>query len=157
MLRYWSDVTWYSRYRRAHPRNRRDFAALQLLGGRGLLLGSAGNYQVQPNAAVSGSQLTDLLARLGRRPSGLDQRRAVSRSRFAREVVAALRLPERRSAKATFADVGPAHPAYGAVEALVSRGYIRPSKSESKFNPDGKTTRAFAARVLARHIVESAD
>jgi S-layer homology domain len=59
-----------------------------------------------------------------------------------------LKLPERRSAKATFADVGLAHPGYGAVEALVSRGYVRPSKSESKFNPDGKTTRAFAARAL---------
>jgi FAD dependent oxidoreductase/S-layer homology domain len=157
MLRYWSDVTWYSRHRSAHPPNRRDFAALQLLGGRNLLLGSAGNYQVHPHAAVSGSQLTDLLARLGRRPSGLDKRRQVSRSRFAREVVAALKLSERRSARPTFTDVGLAHPSYGAVEALVSRGYIRPSKSEPKFNPDGKTTRAFAARVLARHIFGSAD
>ena len=156
MLRYWSDVTWHSKYGQG-DRNRRDFAALQVLGGRGLLVGSAGNFQVHPNAAVTGSQLTQLLDRIGRRPTGLGKLRTVSRARFAREVVAALNLPERRLARPTFADVGRTHPAYGAVGALVSRGYIRPRKSEQNFNPDRKTTRAYAARVLARHIVGSVD
>ncbi len=151
MLRYWSDLPWYSRYRSA--KNHQDFAAVQLLGGRGMLLGSAGNYRVHPSAAVTGSQLTDLLDRLGRRPSGLDQSRGVSRSRFAREVVAALDLPEPRPTEPTFTDVARSHPAHSAVEALVARRYLRPGKSDPTYNPNGTTTRAFAARVLARHVI----
>ena len=77
MLRYWSDVTWHSKYGQG-DRNRRDFVALQVLGGRSLV-GSAGNFQVHPNAAVTGSQLTQLLDRIGRRPTGLGKLRTVSR------------------------------------------------------------------------------
>ena len=97
MLSYWSDVTWYSRHRSAHPLNRR-IAALQLLGGRGLLLGSAGLPLGCPNAAVSGIQLTrPRQARSTADRTGLSAARS-PRSRFAREVVAALKLPVRRPA-----------------------------------------------------------